>query len=787
MSLGGYDVIKTGLRYLFAIAMSLLALPAMAWTGVDGCAQLNAIIAALPTRGGYVDATSLTGVQTCDVSMNIDRPVRIQFGSSVWILNSDPGIHISTYGPVILEGVGFEYNYVPSSPQGTVLKSGGASALILDSGSQGSQIINLELDGNNTGTFGFLSSLAGGMVWQSVHIHNFVYAGLIALGGVNTYHDLMINDNGGDGIVVANDITMDGNTQLARNRGAGFHALAGGTRLTDVDSDHNMLHGMYFDGRRPMDWLAGVTYVVPTLIRPLTANPGSYYFLSVNVNGTANSTPPGWTQVPNSVLMDGSVAWLNVGTLPYLQPSSMIVNFVNGGYVDDNGNGEPDGFVSDNIRIEGAAPDNRTANSNHVNGTYVSQAQVTKYRVRGLHILNAGQTEVTGLNWLGGAWNNTPSLDAGGVVIEGSSAIVVSGMTSLWSASNSVRIMNSADVIVQGVSAINTGNSAVTQQESFCILVDEASTRTSLSQITCTSDNGYGRGIFNGGTSTTLSGYQNSTTAVPKDALANLASLTDASGNAEFNSVHTPSAAINELQAATLYVAGSGSFNSMVASTAALSSLQASSISVTGEIDAGAIRVGGDLLVAAKPVTSWTLPILGSTGVVFPTAPGVALRTAFEIPAGGVAFSAISVIVLTPDPSESNHYAVQIAGIDGDLLCSASSGRPLSFAGTVDFQCAEGTVTLPQGIYTIVLSSNLAAQSGVRTRAVRAVRGHKSRLEIPFGSSTAALLGATAQFMTSYFNGSEDVKAVDGAVIGPLGSAKLNSAVLGDIPAFRLH
>ena len=780
-------MIKRALWHVFAITMSLSALPAQASTGIDGCAQLNAMIAALPTRGGYIDATSLTGVQACDVSINIDRPVRIQFGSAVWVLNSDPGIYISTYGPVILEGVGFEYNYVPSSPQGTVLRSGSASPLILDSGSQGSQFMNLDIDGNNTGTFGFLSSLAGGMVWQSVHIHNFLYAGLVALGGVNTYHDLMTNDNGGDGIVVANDITMDGNTQLARNRGVGFHALAGGARLTDVDSDHNTLHGIYFDGRKPMDWAGGTNYVVSTMIRPLTGNPGGFYFLSVNVNGMSGSTSPAWNQATNSVVMDGSVAWLNVGTLPNLQPSSMIVNFVNGGYVDDNGNGEPDGFISDNIRIEGAASDNRTANSIHVNGTYLSQAQVTSHRVRGLHILNAGQTEVTGLNWLGGAWNNTPSLDAGGVVIEGSSAIVVSSMTSLWSSTNPIRISNSVDVVIQGVSAISSGNSTVTERDSFCILIDEASLRTSLAQITCTSDNGYGRGIFNGGTSTTVNGYQNSTTAVPADDLGRLASFTDSSGDGKFSYVQTSSAAINQLQASTVSVSGSGMFDSMVASTATINSLQASSLLVTGEIDAGAIRVGGNLLVAAKPVTSWTLPILGSTGVVFPPTSGAALRTAFEIPAGGVAFSAISVIVLASDPSESNHYAVQIAGVDGSLLCSASAGRPLSITGTVDFKCAEGAVTLPQGIYTLVLSSNLVAPSGARTRSVRAVRGYKSRLDIPFGSSTAALLGVTAQFITPYFNNSEDVRAIDGAVTGPLGRAELSSAVLGDIPAFRLH
>ena len=54
-------------------------------------------------------------------------------------------------------------------------------------------------------------------------------------------------------------------------------------------------------------------------------------------------------------------------------------------------------------------------------------------------------------------------------------------------------------------------------------------------------------------------------------------------------------------------------------------------------------------------------------------------------------------------------------------------------------------------------------------------------------AAAAALLGVTAQFLTPYFNGSETVRMVDGAVTGPLASARLSSGVLGDVPAFCLH
>lgn len=92
----------------------------------------------------------------------------------------------------------------------------------------------------------------------------------------------MSNNNGGDGIVFANDTVMDGNTQIALNGGVGLHTLLSGSRLTDIDSDHNVLHGVFLDGRVRSDWAAGQRYIVPMLIKPLNGNPGGYYFLSVN-------------------------------------------------------------------------------------------------------------------------------------------------------------------------------------------------------------------------------------------------------------------------------------------------------------------------------------------------------------------------------------------------------------------------------------------------------------------------------------------------------------------------
>lgn len=55
------------------------------------------------------------------------------------------------------------------------------------------------------------------------------------------------------------------------------------------------------------------------------------------------------------MVTDGSVHWGNVSALQYLPPGGMSVSKISGGTVHDNGINEPAGFVSDNIRIEGAA------------------------------------------------------------------------------------------------------------------------------------------------------------------------------------------------------------------------------------------------------------------------------------------------------------------------------------------------------------------------------------------------------------------------------------------------
>ncbi len=549
----------------------------------DPCVQLNSAIAALPASGGILDETNISGNQTCNVTLRITVPVTITFGYANWTFNGNPGISIASSAQSSLVGAAHVYAYDPTNPQGTVFTSGVAAPLIVDAGSGGSQFSNLDLDGNGIGTFGFLGALAGGMVWTSVHVHSFQYAGVIALGGVNTFHDLMSNNNGGDGIVFANDAVVDGNGQIALNGGVGVHTLLSGTRITDLDSDHNTLHGIYFDGRARPDWTRRQLYVVPTLIKPLHGNPGGYYFLSVNVGGSAGNSAPIWTQSTHALISDGTVKWLNVGTFHYLPPTGMIGNSIIGGMVDDNGNGEPPGFVSDNIRIEGASPTDYSAKWNHIDGTKVQQAQLTAYPVTGIHLLYSLDSAISNVSFLGGDWGDVNSGDAGGYVIESSYTILINASNSSFSARNAIKIINSSYAMVQGFQASQTGVSHSLRADTYCISVDSHSSHTSLAQIDCDSNNAYGRGIYNGGTDTTIQGYVNSTTAVPADQLGTVSSLIDAKGNGTLHSVQAPTGSIGNLSASRLAVQGAGTFNSISAPTASVNALQASSIAVQGQ------------------------------------------------------------------------------------------------------------------------------------------------------------------------------------------------------------
>jgi hypothetical protein len=504
---------------------------AAAFPGADACARINAATAAaLAAASSVVSAEAFSGPQICATTLTVNSGIHYRFPAATWTFTANPGIQITGSGtssqPAILEGKGWNYSY-DGNAGGTVFISGAAAPLIADSWSpsyptlgHSIQIRNLELFGNGVGTFGYFS-IFGQTILDNLHIHGFLYAGAVSLAGVSYYHNNLINNNGGDGLLLTSDFVLDGNHQVALNRGNGIHVISSGNRLTDVDSDHNALHGIYLDGRLPATtWSASTTYISPLLIQPSSGNLGNYYFYLATPNTTTGAAAPAWDQTPGRLVTDGTAVWINIG-VPGQAPSlgSMGVNSIIGGYVDDNGNGEPAGFVADNIRIEGQSAANPSATWNHVAGTHVAQAQVTTYPATGIHCLYCQLNTFDGIDWLGGGYGGANAADQGGLILEHAISNEVSSFTSDLSMQNALRLLSASYNKIKGLNSHNTGNANTSLLDSYAVFVDSNSNGNIIDGPTITAGWAGARGIYNRGAVTVITGYISSLVSTPADDL----------------------------------------------------------------------------------------------------------------------------------------------------------------------------------------------------------------------------------------------------------------------------
>ena len=469
------------------------------FSGADACAKINGAIASLDaTVGGTVEARGFVTsdlATACTTTLTIDRPVRLLLPEGVLLLGGNPGILINTYSSgVKIEGRGWEANYNPSAGKGTILRSTGAYPMIVDTaGSQGTQLLEVELDGHNTGTFGFLGVFAGGMTFRHVHVHNFQYTGLMALGGINSYYDVWSNNNGGEGMVIASDVTVEGNMQVALNGGSGVHMISAGAHFKGTDSDHNGLHGIYIDGRHRADWTAGTKIIQPVVIMPLTNNAGGYLYYSANVGGTTGTTAPAWNQTPNAVFSDGSVTWVNIGNNVAARTMDAIAQsaWIEGGYVDDNGTATASypGFVADNIRVEGDPVVNFQNSCNWINitGTWVSQASVRNATITGIHFLNCYESEISGAVLLGSGYAGdlaqlTP--DQGGLVVENSGMNTFSNITTHFQTRSAVQLINAKENVFSNLSlTYGAANSSVPSPMNYAINIDANSSTNQFNMV----------------------------------------------------------------------------------------------------------------------------------------------------------------------------------------------------------------------------------------------------------------------------------------------------------------
>ena len=502
---------------------------AASYPGADWSVATNAAIAAAPS-GGTVDMRAFTAGQIAvpgSQTITLPKAIHLLLPSGSLTFSASPGINITSYNGVILEGQGWQYNFEPSaSPLGTILTSGNTGILIQDNTSQGSQLINLELNGNSkTGLVGYFCSGCGGPLLHNVHAHDFAYVGLmpLAFGTTFTGHT-MSNDNGSDGIVTAIETKMEGEHQTYKNGGNCYHFLGGSGRILHPVTGQCGLHGIYVDARKgdtganSWAWVANHNYISPTLIQPNSGNPGNYYFFSLNVNVTSAGSAPAWCQTTGCIVSDGTVKWINAGT--NLGPFVGSIEHLNLLDADSEQNGTAviAGFKADNIRYEGSGSGARSCQYSAITQAVVNQAGTSVGNVNGLHLLNCQYMEVTDYTYLGAGQSYSGTLTSDyGLLLENTEETSVKGYNTVWGGRSAIKEINTLNVTISSATLNGTGQAATLSPDNYAVQIDANSANAKFNDLTVSqfpSDtNQYG--VYNLGSGTTLDNYRKTPLTLP--------------------------------------------------------------------------------------------------------------------------------------------------------------------------------------------------------------------------------------------------------------------------------
>ena len=140
---------------------------------------------------------------------------------------------------------------------------------------------------------------------------------------------------------------------------------------------------------------------------------------------------------------DGSVTWINVGkALGYGNESVFndgIWTELDSTTCSDTGYGEPDGFVADNIRVEGTVTN--PVKFTIINAANCHQSEDGDFNANGIHLLNVNYVNITGFAWLGSGYANQPG--GSGLLLEGAKGVVLASMASWFSYSNAIKVVKS--------------------------------------------------------------------------------------------------------------------------------------------------------------------------------------------------------------------------------------------------------------------------------------------------------------------------------------------------------
>ncbi|MDQ3243987.1 MAG: right-handed parallel beta-helix repeat-containing protein [Gemmatimonadota bacterium] len=188
------------------------------------------------------------------------------------------------------------------------------------------------------------------------------------------------------------------------------------------------------------------------------------------------------------------------------------INSVIGGYIGEN--------VAQNIMVEGASTADRNVNYTSIVGCFIQQ--VSGKRAGAIRVVNARQTQIIGINYLGG-----PN-DTGCISMQSCDSSQVTGIAASYSSGNIVRLAACDDVSVSGVTSRDHALAATRVDESYMIHIGDGCHRCTVTDVRATDARvkAYSRGIKNTGQGTIILGSYAFTGAPDPDAFGGAAVMT---------------------------------------------------------------------------------------------------------------------------------------------------------------------------------------------------------------------------------------------------------------------
>lgn len=446
----------------------------------DPCAQINAAIGALPAAGGTVDARGFAPGQTCNAVLNANKPVTILFGAGTWTFNGNPGINITAPNVVIsCPAVSFQ------QATATTLMSGSAAPLIANyadalqnSGNyhtaDGTQVLNCDLNGANTGTFEIFAPAVYAMKIYGVHAHGFTSANILAIAGQNDMFNTVSDTSGGDGVVWGADSYISGMSQSNSNTGDGWHIVSGGNVLYGLTAWDNKLYGLHVDGNEGGDWVASHAYLEPKIIQPTANNPAGYAYYAQAAGTTAPTRPAEFCQSVGCVTRDGSVLWINVGNGNLYGQGTpefyAAYETINSPRISESNYGNNSGDW-DNIFIEGSPT--MSASEISLADAKPGESSVPSYPAHGVHLKYVTSSSLKSMDWTGGALAQQPQPDLGGVAVEDSSMVEIDDLNCYQSYGPCLSLVGSLDIVAAKVASLNGG--VVSSPSPDVVQIDSAS------------------------------------------------------------------------------------------------------------------------------------------------------------------------------------------------------------------------------------------------------------------------------------------------------------------------